>query len=75
MLNVLLVLVAAIGPAPELNEQTFEHWRDYIRPSDDDLCFLEIPWRESFFTAVNEASEADKPILLWTMNGHPLGCT
>jgi hypothetical protein len=24
---------------------------------------------------VIEAQQRDKPILLWTMNGHPLACT
>jgi hypothetical protein len=24
---------------------------------------------------VKEAQEKDRPILLWAMNGHPLGCT
>ena len=38
-------------------------------------AYLEIPWRESFYIAINEARETDRPILLWAMNGHPLGCT
>jgi hypothetical protein len=75
MLKALLVVVALAGTPPELNEQTFEHWREYIRPSAPELCFLEIPWRESFVVAVHEAQETRRPILLWAMNGHPLGCT
>ena len=61
--------------AAELNDQTIEHWRDYIRPSAQELSFLEIPWRDSFNAAVKEALKTDQPILLWAMNGHPLGCT
>ncbi len=75
MIGALLAVVGILGAPPELNDQTFEHWRDYIRPSAQELCFLEIPWRESFFAAVKEAQETDRPILLWAMNGHPLGCT
>jgi hypothetical protein len=59
----------------ELSDQTFEHWRDLIRPKAEECAFLSIPWRESFHVAVNDAQDLDKPILLWTMNGHPLGCT
>ena len=75
MLTILFAAVAALGAASELNDQTFEHWRDSIRPRAEEQCFLEIPWRESFYAAVNEAQETDRPILLWAMNGHPLGCT
>ncbi len=48
----------------ELNDQTIEHWRDYIRPSAQELSFLEIPWRDSFNAAVKEALKTDQPILL-----------
>ena len=75
MIKALFVAVAVLGAAPELNDQSFEHWRDFIRPGADEQCFLKVPWRESFFTAVNEAEQTDRPILLWAMNGHPLGCT
>jgi hypothetical protein len=75
MLGALLAMAVMLGTPPEVNDQTFEHWRDYIRPSAQELSFLEIPWRESFGVAVKEARENDRPILLWAMNGHPLGCT
>ncbi len=35
----------------------------------------EIQWRSTLAAGVREASAAHKPILLWAMNGHPLGCT
>ena len=67
--------IAAQGQVPVLDDQSFERWRDYVRPQAKEECYLEIPWRESFYVAINEARETDKPILLWAMNGHPLGCT
>jgi hypothetical protein len=73
--TVLLASVAALGQAPALDDQSFERWRDYVRPSVKEEGYLDIPWRESFYIAVNEARDTDRPILLWTMNGHPLGCT
>lgn len=75
MIRALLAVVGMLGAPPELNDRTFEHWRDYIRPSAQELSFLEIPWRDSFNAAVKEALKTDRPILLWAMNGHPLGCT
>jgi hypothetical protein len=75
MIGALFVVVGMLGAPAELNDRTFEDWRDFIRPSAQELGFLEIPWRDSFHTAVKEALKTDRPILLWAMNGHPLGCT
>ena len=59
----------------ELTDATYAKWRDYLLPSPKDLAYKSIPWRASFWDAVIDAQAQDKPILLWTMNGHPLGCT
>ena len=67
--------IAAQGQVPVLDDQSLERWRDYVRPQAKEECYLAIPWRESFYIAINEARETDRPILLWAMNGHPLGCT
>ncbi len=66
---------AALGHAPVLDEQSFERWRAYIRPQVNEEAYLEIPWRESFYIAINEARKTGRPVLLWAMNGHPLGFT
>ncbi len=34
-----------------------------------------IPWHPSFGEAIKVARKEDKPILLWSMNGHPCGMT
>ena len=65
----------ALAAVPELNEGSFESLRDAVRPRPEELAFLKIDWHASFHAAVNEAVAADRPILLWAMNGHPLGCT
>lgn len=84
MLRVLLVTVvgimlAAVGspaePPAELTDKTFTQWRDRIRPKTDDLCFKTVNWLPTFWDGVMAAQKADKPILLWAMNGHPLACT
>jgi hypothetical protein len=73
--SLIIAAIAALGQAPVLDDRSFERWRDYIRPQVKEESYLEVPWRESFSIAINEASQTDRPILLWTMNGHPLGCT
>ena len=34
-----------------------------------------IPWRTDLLKARDDAAAAKKPVFLWSMNGHPLGCT
>ena len=74
-----LLTTGGAGPAPpvaaELSPETFARWRDYVRPSDDERSWQEIPWRTSFWRGVLDAQRERKPVLLWAMNGHPLGCT
>ena len=67
---------AETPPRPAaLSVQTLPAWRDLIAPTADELRWREIPWRASFWQAVVDAQEARRPVLLWTMNGHPMGCT
>ena len=59
----------------ELDQHNLEDWRDHILPCDSDLTWLQIPWLTTYADGIRAADHADKPLLLWTMNGHPLGCT
>ena len=70
-----LVLMATANPPAELTDQTYDQWRDHIRPTAVEKCFELVSWRTTFWDAVLEAQKQDKPILLWAMNGHPLACT
>ena len=63
------------GEAPELTPKNFDRWLTFIKPSEDELGYEAIGWRNQFWPAVEEARKLGRPILLWTMNGHPLGCT
>ena len=58
-----------------LTLQNYEIWRDFIKPTDIELVWASIPWRSSFQEGLIEANAQKKPLLLWAMNGHPLGCT
>lgn len=62
-------------PTLALSDENYAAWRDHILPKDDELEYLRIPWLLTFADGLAEAARQDKPLLLWTMNGHPLGCT
>jgi len=45
-----------------------------IKPAPDEDRWAKIDWRTDLWEARKEAAAAGKPILLWEMDGHPLGC-
>jgi len=54
--------------------KSFERWVEYIRPSEEEACWNDVQWRQSFREGVRDSQIEGKPILLWAMNGHPMGC-
>jgi hypothetical protein len=81
LLAFLVPLSPGLGVPPDrpadlvLNGDTFRSWQEIICPRPDELVWRRIPWRTSLQGALEEAHSGDKPLLLWLMNGHPLGCT
>ncbi|MGD1979405.1 MAG: hypothetical protein PVJ98_08435 [Akkermansiaceae bacterium] len=45
-----------------------------ILPSPAESAWLEIDWKTDLWEARQEAARMNKPIYLWEMDGHPLGC-
>ena len=45
-----------------------------VLPTADEERWLEIPWLTNIADARAEAERQGKPVLLWVMNGNPLGC-
>ena len=45
-----------------------------LLPTADEERWLEIPWRTNIADARAAAERQGKPVLLWVMNGNPLGC-
>lgn len=60
---------------PQLTEDNFTAWQTYIRADDTELAWKKIPWLLTFGDGIARADAEGKPLLLWVMNGHPLGCT
>jgi hypothetical protein len=46
-----------------------------IKPVPGEDAWEKIPWVTDLWQARRTAAERGKPILLWEMDGHPLGCT
>lgn len=69
------VEVPPVAADIDLNSENYEVWRDHILPDSSEMTWERIPWLTTFKDGILAADEAGKPLLLWTMNGHPLGCT
>jgi hypothetical protein len=73
------VLCAAATAAPgqqyEPTEESFPRWKQYLQQSAQEQRWQELSWHAVFWEGVQHARAQDRPILLWVMNGHPLGCT
>ncbi len=75
VVGIVLAAASASGESPqaqELTDASYKEWRDHVLPRNWELAYKRIPWRPSFWEAVIEAQQKDKPIMLWAMNGHPL---
>lgn len=63
-----------ITSAGELTDAKFKELHKQLRPAKDEP-WLTIPWRISLLEAQKAAAKQGKPIFIWAMDGHPLGCT
>ena len=80
-----LLVAAVIWPAAagaqfdvrsaELNEASYSLMRQAILLNPSAAQWEQIPWQPELGPAITEARKQDKPILLWMMNGNPVGMT
>lgn len=45
-----------------------------ILPKEEEKAWEDIDWKVDLWEARKEAAKSGKPIYLWEMDGHPLGC-
>lgn len=72
-----LLVALTIPPAPageQLTPAEFAAVRKAVLPMAGEDDFDKIPWLTSIWDAREKAAKEGKPILLWEMDGHPLGC-
>lgn len=76
------VLIASVGSfvatsraAEPIKAADFAELHKLIQPSEEESAWLSINWQTDLWKAREKAAAEGKPILLWEMDGHPLGCT
>jgi hypothetical protein len=63
------------APAAEpIRSDQFGKLQALIKPDQSEDAWTKIPWLTDLWQARKIAATQGKPILLWEMDGHPLGC-
>ncbi len=62
------------APAAELTESEFLSLHAELQP-DNSALWRTVPWKTSVLSAQKLAVSEKKPLFIWAMDGHPLGCT
>ena len=74
MLKSLLLTFAAAVAVSAAPQPTADLVR-VISPAPGEQAWLAIPWETDLTAARRRAIAENRPIFLWEMDGHPLGCT
>jgi len=67
--------VAPVRAARPMTAEQFDKAQALIKPTRGEDKWAAIPWRTNLWEARRQAAAQGKPLLLWEMDGHPLGCT
>ena len=70
----LLTTAFVAHAAPTLSDAEYASVLKTVRPAPGEDKFDQVPWLISLWEARKHAAREGKPILLWEMDGHPLGC-
>jgi hypothetical protein len=70
-----IVVGGQVVAAEPLTAEQFADLHVLIKPAKTEDRWSRIPWQTSLWEGRRLAAAQGKPILLWEMDGHPLGCT
>lgn len=70
----ILMALALVPPSAGLTLDEFKALHAQLQPPKEE-AWRTIPWKVSLIEAQAEAARARKPLFIWAMDGHPLGCT
>ena len=66
--------VQEAAEVPPLTSEEVRQLMEQLTP-DPDAPWRSVTWRVDLLAAQREAAETGRPLFIWAMDGHPLGCT
>ena len=60
---------------PKVTPDTFGALLQSIQQDAGREWYRDVAWQPNLWEAREQAAASGKPIFIWSMNGHPLGCT
>ncbi len=69
-----MVPLLFVQSALALTKEEFQKLHRELQPNPK-ATWRTIPWKTSVLDAQAAANREGKPIFIWAMDGHPLGCT
>jgi hypothetical protein len=73
-MNFALLTLVLLSPASGLTVDEFKTLHAQLQPAKGE-AWRTIPWKASLVEAQSLAARTKKPLFIWAMDGHPLGCT
>lgn len=70
-----LLCLGTARAADPIDPGQFDKLHTLIKPRAEELKWSAIHWLADLWEARKQAAAQGKPLLLWEMDGHPLGCT
>ena len=70
----LALSVRDLAVADELKTKDLDALKTLIKPRPEETKWEEIPWMVDLWDARKRAAQLGKPIMLWEMDGNPMGC-
>jgi hypothetical protein len=73
----LTLLTCALNWPAVASAQTADDWRETVVATcqQPDAAWRTIPWQTDLLAGQRLALQQEKPLFIWAMDGHPLGCT
>jgi hypothetical protein len=75
MISMMLSILATPRQEATVDLARLRQRIDAVWPQPDEEKWLQVGWELDLFAARQRSVDENKPIFLWMMNGHPMGCT
>ena len=69
-----LFAALALSAADDVTVERIAELQTLIKPRPEETRWEQIPWQVDLWDARKKSVREGKPIMLWEMDGNPMGC-